>query len=515
MFSYHLLYLSSEQLHACQWRRGRLEHGPRFNHDSAGVDAFLDYLAEAPRAPVYLLCDLIEEDFQRQSLPHVGGRAGRRLRLRRLQQHYRETPLVQASVQGRDSGGRRDDLVLLSALTNPALLAPWLEALELLKAPLAGIYSSALLGPALLARLGLREEHLLLVSQQSGGLRQSYFRAGQLKFSRLTPDYDRDGVAISVAGEAAKTQQFLTSIRLTGRGDLLHTVIVAPAGQIAALEPLCRDNAETAFRFLPMDRAAAALNMAPPPELADHLLLQLLASKPPASHYPAGPAQRFYKLWRLRVGLFGASAIVCAVALAWSGVNLWRSVDAGDNAVRLSAETRQYSQRYQAAMANLPPAAAPTGDMRGAVLVERMLATQAPTPEPLLTMLSAALEQVPQIRLTQLDWQAGAAPATVADASATGGSSQAPPSMATLGLGSRAPQTLRVSADVMVAQDDYRSVMENMNQFARQLASQPHLTVEIVAPPLDVRSSAKLSGRAGAAGAGPKASFTLNLVLNP
>lgn len=514
MFSYHLLYLSSEQLHACQWRRGRLEHGPRFSHDSAGVDAFLDYLAAAPRAPVYLLCDLIEEDFQRQSLPHVGGRAGRRLRLRRLQQHYRETPLVQASVQGRDSGGRRDDLVLLSALTNPALLAPWLEALELLKAPLAGIYSSALLGPALLARLGLREEHLLLVSQQSGGLRQSYFRAGQLKFSRLTPDYDRDGVAISVAGEAAKTQQFLTSIRLLGRGELLHKVIMAPARQIATLAPLCQDNTETAFRFLAMDAAAAALGMDDVPALADDLLLQLLGSTRPPSHYPAGPLRRYYQLWRARLCLFSASAALLAGALLWSGINLWTYNEASNNSLRLNGETAQYQQRYRAAMADLAPAPTRTANMKAAVTVGQMLAGQAPTPLPLLAVLSATLERMPQIRLLQLDWHAG--PEPVAAAPVAGGAEDvAPVSAITLGIPRRPVQNLRVTAEVMTAQDDYRAAMVSMNEFAQQLARQPKLSVSIIDAPLDIRPTAKLNGKAGGNQSDSRTAFTLNLVLTP
>lgn len=514
MFRYHLLYLSSEQLHACQWQRGQLLPGPRFDNDSAGVDAFIDYLAAAPQAPIYLLCDLIEEDFQRQSLPHVGGRAGRHLRLRRLQQLYRETPLVQATVQGRDSGGRRDDQVLLSALTNPALLTPWLDALELLKAPLAGIYSSALLGPALLARLGLHEEHLLLVSQQSGGLRQSYFRAGQLKFSRLTPDYDRDGVAISVAGEAAKTQQFLTSIRLTGRGDLLHTVIVAPSRQIAALEPLCRDNAETAFRFLAMEDAAAALKLDGPPSLADDLLLHMLGSARPPSHYPAGALRRYYQLWRARLSLFSASAALLAGALLWSGVNLWTYNVASNNGARLNREAVQFQQRYRAAMEELPPAPAPTANMKAAVKVGQMLAGQAPTPQPLLVMLSGVLEQMPQIRLIQLDWHAGAEPASAAPLAGTSEDAVALPAL-TLGIPQRPLQQMRVTAEVQAAQDDYRTVMLGMNQFAQQLARQPKLSVSIVEAPLDIRSSAKLNGKAGGSQADSRTAFTLNLVLNP
>ena len=52
------------------------------------------------------------------------------MRERRLAQSWRDTPFRCAHIQGREEGGRRDDIVLLSALTNPATLAPWLDALE-------------------------------------------------------------------------------------------------------------------------------------------------------------------------------------------------------------------------------------------------------------------------------------------------------------------------------------------------------------------------------------------------
>src|SRR5207244_9706802 len=100
--------------------------------------------------------------------------------------------------------------------------------MELLKLPIAGLYSTTLVSGGLLKKLALQHEHLLLVSQQSAGLRQSYFLDGQLKFSRLTLAVDRDGEPVDIARETGKTQQFLTSIRLLGRGDVLHTVIIAP-----------------------------------------------------------------------------------------------------------------------------------------------------------------------------------------------------------------------------------------------------------------------------------------------
>ncbi|MET0265042.1 MAG: hypothetical protein ABW202_05460 [Duganella sp.] len=526
MLNRHVLYLSNEQLCAWRWQRGRLAGGACFSADSAGVEAFLDYLEPHARTPVWLLTDLIEEDFQRLQLPHVGGRAGAQLLQRRLLQQYRDTPFRHHEIQGREPAGRRDDTVLLSALTNPGAVQPWLDALEQLRVPLAGLYSTTLLSEQLVRKLGWRNQHLLLLSQQSAGWRQSYFQQGQLKFSRLTPAIDRDGNPVNIASETAKTQQFLTSVRLMARGNVLETVVIAAAVQLPALAEQCSEGPETAFRFEPLEQVAQQLGVAAPDDartapLADTMWLGLLARNRPASHYTLGPLQRYYHLWRARVSLYVASATLATVAVCAIGVNLWQASTAKTEAARLNAEARTFDQRYNAVMAAMPPRVTTTANMRAAINVERMLALQGPTPWPMVAMVSQALEQSPQIRLLQLDWKvdlpgarAGSAQAVVNNA---GGApaSVAPMSSLLAGIPVRPPQALLLEAEILADEDDYRQAVDTMQAFAQQLAANPRLLVQVDKPPLDTRPSVRLQGKAGAQAAAAHPKFTLNLVWKP
>ena len=79
-----LLYVSNDQLCAYRWQRGRLSTTGRFAADRAGMEAFGQFLEGERNAPACLVADLVEEDFQRYLLPHVGGSAGRNLVERRL-----------------------------------------------------------------------------------------------------------------------------------------------------------------------------------------------------------------------------------------------------------------------------------------------------------------------------------------------------------------------------------------------------------------------------------------------
>jgi hypothetical protein len=538
VLSKHLLYLCNEQLCAYRWKGGRLTGGACFNNDRDGVDDFMDYMESHGVHAVYILADLIEEDFQRIHVPHVGGGAGRKLLRRRLLQQYRETPYRAHEIQGRESTGRRDDIVLLSALTNAASVQPWVEALEQLKMPLAGLYSTTLLSEELARRLALREEHLLLVTQQSAGWRQSYLQNGMLKFSRLTQAIDRDGQPADIGVETAKTQQFLTSVRLMARGNVLQTVVIAPEADSDDLYRQCEDGPETMFRFMALEAAAAKVglktgggqasgpdaDLTPPlaptlaATLADPMLLALLGQKAPPSHYTLGTMQRYYRLWRARVSFYVISAGLAACCAVWAGINLWQYRDAIDDAVRLKTEAAQYDQRYRVVMAAMPPRVTSTANMRAAVNVERMLATQAPSPLDMVAMVSDALEQTPQIRLLQLDWKVNLPGGQPADTVVAGQNTTASAPMSSLlaGIPGKAPQALLVEAEIMAEQDDYRNAVDSMNQFAQALARHRNLTVQVEKPPLDTRSSVKLSGKAGPqAATETRAKFTLNLLWKP
>jgi hypothetical protein len=526
----HLLYLTSDRLDAWLWEGGKLSGPASFNAGHAGVEAFKDYLEQHAATPACLLADLVEEDFQRVLLPHVQGKAGRALLERRLLQLYWETPYRQATVQDRSEEGRRDDIVLFSALTNPQLPQPWIEALEQLKVPLAGVYSVALLGESLVDRLGLQREykHLLLVTQQSAGLRQSYFCDGRLKFSRLTLAVDREGQAVDVGAETARTQQFLVSVRLMERGEVLHAVLVAPQEDMDRWSAQCAGAPDTAYHFLPIAQAATRTGLPQTPPLADALYLHRMASTKPASHYRLGQQGRYFRFWQARLALYASSALLAAAGAVWVGATVWQDMNARAEGERLSAEAHHFDASYRTRMSGMPPALAPTADMRAAVTVQRLLSAQGPRPTDMMGLLSDALDKVPRIHLLRLEWRVnpeGAAgpagkagvsapaamPGRLADPAAPGQPEVETIPSSMLGIPGPPSESLRVEAEVHLAQNDYRGVMDSMNQFTQELARNPRLTVEIERPTLDVRPGVKLSGRTGA---GDKpAQFILNLVL--
>lgn len=509
-----LLHLSGESL--CCWtrERGQLSAGPRFAPDAAGLHGFAAWLEGCQDTPALMLADLVEEDFQRHLLPHVPGRAGLAMRERRLAQAWRETPFRSAIVQERQEEGRRDDIVLFAALTNPAILLPWLDVLEEQRVPLAALYTPALLSGALLTEEDRTLPHLLLVSEHAGGIRQTYFENGQVRFTRLA----RAGA--NAEQEAERTRQFLAGAHMLRRDAVLQVQALLPLARIAA-PPQARLSPLLDWRVVPLQEAAARQRLAAA-DNADALFLDLMGRSAPDSHYPLAGRQRFYTLWRTRRALYGSSAVLAACCVLWTGANIVGYALAREHAAELRQEAQGFSKAYQASMSSMPPAVDKTANMKAAVHIAQMVARQGPWPQAMMASLSEVLERSPQIRLTQLDWRAnapGVRPVTASSAMpgvATTPALVAPQSSLLIGIPKAPAQQARLQAEVLVEQDDYRSVLLSMNRFAQELARMPGMQVEVEQLPFDVRPSVRLAGKAGApAGLGERAKFTLSIRWSP
>ena len=528
VFSRQLLYLTNDQLTVYQWAGGSCSTGRIFPNDETGWEAFSRHLAESQNIPTYLLADLIEEDFQRDSLPHVLGRSRQALVQRRLGQLYRDTPYRQVVQQGREGYGRKDDLMLFSALTNAELLKPWLHAILKQKTPLTGIYSPALLSAALIKKLGLASDNLLLVTHQSSGLRQSFFQGSALKFSRLTPlaDHNPDTVADATARETANTQQFLASAHLLPRGETLDAVILAAHGEgVQRLQSACHDTPAMAHRFVDLADAAAKLGLKNPGSITqcDPLFLYLLGHANPANHYAQSDQTRCFRLWQVRFALYTLSAGVFVGALLAAGSNSLEALQHHRQSQKMDVETRLAQSQYQAVVSSLPHIAASPQNMKAAVNIEQMISRNAPAPAQMLGMVSRALDTLPQIRVDQLHWQVSAEAesadlqqaASAPEPLLAAGGKEAAPSAMLIGIPQKPKQSLLIEGEVIPFGHDYRSALESVRLFAAELGKNKQLKVEITRSPLDIAPSAMLTGKAGDDDAVSKARFNLKLKLRP
>jgi len=517
-----LLYLTNTGLTACMWQGGRLSSKQIFNNDELGWNGLSQFLTENPQVPALLLIDLIEEDFQRDTIPHVYGKARTTLIERRLEQLYRDTPFRNGVRQGREKGGRKDDHMLFSALTNAPLLRPWIDAIQKVKVPLAGIFSVALLSSLLFEKLRLGTGPVLLITHQTGGLRQSFFIDGYLKFSRLTQlsGQSPEEIAEIANAETTKTRQFLANTRLLQRGDTIDIVVVDNREALQQLQALNSDSAAANFRFFEIEEAARKLRLKIPEQVTvcDKLFLALLATRPPESHYTLFEQSRLYALWRTRIILYLLSAAVIIWAAFISGANFVDALDAAKRTRFLEQETALNQAHYRSIIASMPSTVAKPHDMKSAVDLNQAILQNSPTPHALLTEISYALNTLPSLKLNEIKWEStdkDPAGAQAVAAPVPGANPVDQPSLAEIGVPTTPFQIVTLKGEVLPFKEDYRSALENVDQLSKELMKDKHVQVTVTHPPLDVRPTVALTGQAGATGETPLAEFEIRVIWSP
>lgn len=515
-----LFYLTNQQLSAYAWHGKALTREAGFDNDDAGRALFGAFLAQAEAAPSYLVVDVIEEDFQRDSAPHVTGRARTALVERRLTTLYRDTQFRHAELQGRDKDGRKDDRYLFNALTKPELPKSWLAIMQTHAVPLVGVYSLATLGQLLFDKLKLDSGSLLLVTHQSSGLRQSFFHEGALRFSRLTPLFDHapERLAEAFRVETNKTRQFMASTRLLARGAQVQVVVLANEANLAALAPDMASTPDVSYRAIALAQARELLRAGQfdAAAEADPLYLALLAGARVPSHFPLRDQKHFYQLLQTRIALYALSGVVALSALAWAAVDVMNIIALRAEAARFDQEAAATERRYQGVIKGMPATPVTPHNMKSVVDLETMIERNVPLPTVQMAALSSALAALPDVKLSKLQWTALEPAALLVPADgAPPPQGDFPPQPGAIGVPQKTAQVLLVDGEIVPFKGDYRAAIDNVARLVAQMNRQAGVHAEIVAQPLDVRPTVKLDNIAGVENSTAQARFTVKITWKP
>ncbi|MDD5240475.1 MAG: hypothetical protein PHG47_02005 [Sulfuricella sp.] len=416
MFSKLLAYHTGAHTEIYTWRDGTLSARHVFNADAEGFAGFAAYLKEHAGPSLYFLVDIVAEDFRLDTIPHLPGRSRAALIDRKLGQMFRNETHRHFALQGRMTEGRKDDRLLLSALTNSVMLTPWIDAALECKTPLAGIYSVPLLSQEIIPKLGLGETpHMLLLTRQnSAGLRQSYFQNGQLKFSRLvfTDSDGTDSPIQAINEECAKTRKYLNNQRLLPRDQPLEIHLLCRDDECGALVV---DSANTPlhhqFVLHEMCSVAAALKLRYPPSSdVATLFLQFLARHDVKNHYARASETRYWRLNRVALAMKSSGIALVVLGALSAAYNITNGQGLALQADQTRLQAEHLEAQTQAIYGALPPLPAAPDILKGTVELAKHLTIHPRTPASLMAPVSRALEELPQIRLQQFKWAQTANP---------------------------------------------------------------------------------------------------------
>lgn len=490
-----LICVSAEQVTAARWRARRLVECRTFRNDESGFAAFDRFLTPFSGVPAYVMVDAVEEDYRFETLPHAFGSDRSEMVRRKLRQHYRNIPYVNASFLGRDAGRRRDDRYLFCALTNPELVAAWVQGVAAKGLPIAGIYLLPMVSAALLGALRLKASNLLLVSQHSGGLRLTFLRERQFRLSRLTRgDSGRTGSPQRmVTEEISNTRIYLHALRAARLDEPLTVVLLDRNDEFAgAAETIARDNPSLGCVHLTRADLAARLKLSDSllSATADVIYLQLLGRQVPAANLaPAGVTGGFGR-YRQRRALYAAAGLAALFAVAWSGIDLWQAALAHADRATAARQTEQLRGAYREVTRQFPAAPTSAANLKKAVDLAERLSAEVHTPERFLHTVSAALDGVPGVAIRAITWKYGSS--AIAAGSPAARTPSAP--NATSAAASRLESGL-IEAEIKPFRGDYRGAIALIHGFADRLARDPAVAeARVVKLPLNIDPRLPLTG---------------------
>ncbi|WP_373976578.1 hypothetical protein NT239_07540 [Chitinibacter sp. SCUT-21] len=508
-----ILFLNQDALSAYCWsERGALPLA-FFPHNELGIADFREWILQHQGVSYGILTDLVDEDLQHELVPHLSGRDQQSLLQRKLEHYYRATPYRCAKIHmvGRQGG---QDILQLSALTHREILDRILADLAVVKAPIFGVYSVALLTQEIIARLKPEHAHLMVMSCNSPGqLRQSYFTRHGLRFSRLGTFHTRNSMltqAEMIAKEVIRARQYLSTLRLMTREEALHIWALFDS-HLAELRSeillAMGDEAEHVQFNIQSDMTdlAARLKLPKGCQSWHDVMVAMLVTYALPNQYAPTEALKYHQLNILGRGLSWAAIIILILALILSGLTwlqglqLQAQFDMGaQRQVLVQQQLRRHLALLHDAGAHSPE------QLQVSAQFYRDHIESAPQLDSTLRRLSMTLLDYPSLTIDEVQWQVGIVTNAPMDNAPTQIPSQGV--VATPWL----TQTI-VLTGRMQNRLAYRAALAQIGQLEAALKQWPAAQVRVRQWPIDIRSESEI--KPAAEQAVVKADFVIELQL--
>lgn len=483
-----LLYLSAHQMTAYRIHAGEPVREQTFATTESGYAEFASYLEQQGNSVFSLLVNVPEEGFQIETIPFLQGKDRRALIARKLAQFFFTARLTAALSLGHARTRRRNERVMLCALTNNDYFAPWLKAIAEREIALAGIHSLPLLAPSFLKKQHLEDTHCLLLTLQDRSIRQSYIGKGELHFSRLSPLHDEHAEAMAHAcyAETLKLQQYLTSQRLIEHQQPLTTFVLAHRSAWPTLQKLCTDSETIHYVLLDIDACARKIGLATPlrDSFCEPVFLHQIATAPPAVQFADPGLRHSYHLRRVDAVLYRIGAFFLALAVLCSEKLLFDTFSLAREGDRLQNEALLDRQRYAEIVKTFPSIPLDNESLRRVIDRHAELEEKSSSPTPIYHEISRALQKNPPVEIDRIEWKIGQ--------STPPNNSGRQPFAATTG---QDEEHTAVYGHLQLPSAAHpRQILNALDAFVAALKSRGDLRVEVLQRPFDIESAKPLKG---------------------
>jgi hypothetical protein len=499
MIMRRLFYFTGYRLSVLHWEGKKLIGTISFEPTDSGLEKFRNYLTQTENVPGKFLVDVIEEDFRKEKIPHVGNKDRKAVISRLTDRHFRSSQqYCYSEISGRDKDGRKDDVVLLGAMTNPHLIQPWITILNECEVPLSGIWTLPLISKNLLKTIKACDGVVLLISQQvNSNVRQTLFRSGKLVASRqsiINQDLsDISGIGKLAAPEINRTIDFLRAQNLVSANEVINLHILGSDEQLISLEESFKSNERQTVTIHQISDIQNKLGIKGAGDKFSNGIFAWLciSQKFIASHYGAPQLFNRYHNKLAATALYISSLLIVISGILFTESNISEAMEYKKSITLLKQEENNYKETYSRKFKDFEEVFQNAGIMNSAVeLAAQIQKNSSTSPLDFLIALSDILskEGIGTVHIDKIEWLA-------INVNEKNKLAQKANFTAKLPVKHNAVITGRIDEP----EHNYRDSIDHIQRIIKYLKSSPRVeNVETLAMPVDLRSESKFSTESGA-----------------
>lgn len=405
-----VLIIKDFQAQLLVWENKTLTHLDFYSDFQDSQQRFDELLDARADYPVIIVNDVIEESFRNETVVHVGVNDRKAMLDRKLNYSFRNTTFRTARITGRESSGRRDDTVMLSALTKPELLNPWVDHLLKKNIAVQSVTSVAYLIEAYVSLVGKNNsEHMMLVSlEDNSNLRQTYLKSGRIMFSRLTTLSSEGAASLgeSIHQESLQIRQYLERIKLLSYDNQLE-IRVHAASDVAELAQSLPSSQSNTFQCFDTRQEALECDL----ELKDTIpganilfLARVLQKKRVENTYAAFDVRRFFHLKTVSQVLALTASVIVVVSMAVNVPALSDIINKNNLRDVTEPQTLLLRTEYQLLTERFPETPIDSKEMSLVVQTFEAIQNQSFMPMQAMALVSQALAESPDLQISQFNW---------------------------------------------------------------------------------------------------------------
>lgn len=396
-----ILLISNYETHFYLWENKTLSYVSQYTDQVR--EKYKDY-------PAIIVTNFVEESFRHDAIPPISGKDRKVLLNRKLNHAFRKTKYRAANLFERQEEGRKDHKVVLSGLTKPELLSPWVTPLLDKRTPIQSITSTTFLAEAFAQNADIgKEEYLLIVSlENKSEFRQTFLKKGKILFSRLTSLSSQTTADLGndIYKESIQIRSYLERIKILPYEKNLKIKIYSIFGD-NDLRLNRKTNNLNSFECINIKEdmySNSRLLSEIEPGASIYFLSYLLHKKQIKNAYAPDEVRKYFHLKTLSHSLVFGSIAVIVLSLLITAPTLIDTRSALNNQQQVSAQTQPLLTEYNQLTQSFPETPIDSKEMALIVETYERINAQSYLPTDAMNYISSKLVVSPDLQITEITW---------------------------------------------------------------------------------------------------------------